>query len=434
MAGKRTGGGLPNGTIRRVARRSTIWGALDARRTAERDIQFDRFVRPRGPGGAIVSGPAGGQERYVSNPMGRTFKPGATVPTGSSSGEEGEFVIAGPPGGRRGSRPASKATRPYATFVAQQANQYAFGSQDDTFLALLYSDATYLSLRGTTPAGGWTLTGCILSDESETVGDGSAMMRDGSTVYVWDVEGDATYSYSAPSGWRVLTPLYYQNGALYWFEGEDVVDEVTDSFDIRLRTAETDLTSESTISTVTLDVAGAQTALGGSTIEYFLDTEEYAASLAVDSDGAVVYFGVRPQDGNGERTDVWKIQFRFLLAGGAPSTREWSSPERSSFVAATLGGSSFALAQLDPDNEYAVLSKADNASTAADFYWPENSLDGIAIASFNVGPNGSTLQVYSGPVDRSIYRGSASGTLAASNVQAFDSAPNYPSFMYYYGA
>lgn len=443
MAGRRTGGGVPNGTIRRVSRRSTIWGALDARRTAEQDIQYDRFVRPRGLGGAIVTGPSGGQERYVSNPMGRTFRPGSTVPLGSSSGEGGEFVIAGPPGGRRGSRPASRAVRPYATFVPSASNQYAFGSDGlGSMLALLYSDGTYVSTRATETEVSGDFVGCILSDSSEIVGDGSALMFDssGSTLRVWDVVGEAVYSYTVPSGWTNPTHPYYQNGYLYWCEFEDITPADVGSgeatFDYRLRRSATDLSSVTTVLTVTSANANSY----GLPFTAYQEPAKPIA-FAVDEDGAVLYLEVIVTEITNHEITEWEgLQVRFDLAGSA-ANRAFTTPEMavngSGYIgmqhhSVTVGGASFAIAAKDT-GVASIVAKADNASAGPTDLWGATDLDGRYVSALSIGTGGLVLQVHDAP-NGLILRGAASPpAVVASTIDPFDGT-NFPLAMFYFGA
>jgi hypothetical protein len=145
----------------------------------------------------------------------------------------------------------------------------------------------------------------------------------------------------------------------------------------------------------------------------------------------VVYFQCRPQDGNGERTDLWKIQFRFLLVGGAPTVRQWSDPETVEFYGATIGTSSFALAYWNaspPD----IYSKSDDATAAAAILWTTGTLSSIGIGAFNVGTGGSVLQVHSFATS-TLVRGVGTGAVITTSIDAFDTTPNYPTAMFYYG-
>jgi hypothetical protein len=431
MAGKRTGGGTPQGTVGRVARRGTIWGALDNRRTAEQDVREIKFVRPRGSSGAIIVNPGGGQEGYAANLLGKTLRPGTTALALSKSGEGGDNIIPASAVGRKGAIPATPSRRPYATPAAATPNQYAFGVDGlGSMLAMLYSDASYLSTRATTAELTGNPCGCILTDSSEVVGVGSLLFVGSTALYVWDVEGATVYSYAVPGGWTNPTNLYYQNGFLYWVEFEDIpaggIGSGDSTFDYRLRRANTDLTSVTTITTATSPDA---TDYGPPYNIY--DSDPMVWAFAVDADGAILYIGVALSEStNYEDASEVGLQVRFALAGGAPSVREWSASELGGgtladgvglggYHCATIGGLSFAIE--------AIYAKADDASGAASSLWPSVS---VTRESFNVGTGGSVLQVYG---SRTLLRGVASGTLITDAVEAFDSTPTYPFAMYYFG-
>lgn len=413
-------------TVRGLRNRRSIRADLDARRFQEADLRVGEMVQPFGKGFFLVKNPGGSTPFIVKDQTGgRTFAAGSKVTLGSNTGSYGEAVFGGALAGKEGGGTVQRSRRRRGTPTAD-ANQYAFGDNGDTFSALLYSDGSFVALRGTSLAISTSPVGCIVSDSSGFVGDGSMLGVSGNTMQVWDVEESVVYSLSAASGWILLAGPYYQNGKIYYVEGEEIEDGVTDSFHVRLRSAATDLTGSVTIQTVTRDVAGAQADLGGSTIEYFLGSEGYSAGLAVDSDGAVVYFSVRPQDGNGERTDVWQTQFRFLLADGTTTSREWSSPETTNIRAATLSGTSFVLVSLD---DLEVYSKSDDASSGATIYWSAGSLDSSGFAALSVGGGGTVVQVHSDGGAGWIIRDQA---VVASAVDAFDDAPTYPRAMFYF--
>lgn len=82
--------------------RENIRRELDKRRSSEADINYRHYVRPHGSRGIhVVKASVDGREYFVSGP-GRTFQPGTVVPTGSNTGNQGEFIVTDPPPGRRG--------------------------------------------------------------------------------------------------------------------------------------------------------------------------------------------------------------------------------------------------------------------------------------------------------------------------------------------
>lgn len=419
-------------TIRGLLNRRSQRALLDTRAQQEADILTAPMVGPFGKGFHTLHTPAG-TEYVVGDASGITFAPNAQVMVANPGGLGNRAVLGGAPANKKGGAARSRNPRRRGTPVLE-SNQYAFGYDGlGSMMAMLYADGTYVSTRATEVEVSGSYTGCILTDSSLLVGDGSLLMLDGNTLKVWDVEGSAFYSYTAPGGWLMLTAPYYQNGKLYWIECEDFPDMVTDSYDMRLRMASTDFTSPSTITTVTRTIADAQAELGGSTLEYFMyggGRPDVSAGIAVGEDGAVVYYRDRPQDGNGERTDLWQTQFRFALAGGAPSSRIWSDPEGVDFISATIGTTSFVLAYWNsspPD----IYSKSDDASVAASILWPTGQLSSIGIGAFNVGTGGSVLQVHSYGAS-TIVRGVSSGAVITTSIDAFDGT-NSPNALFYYG-
>lgn len=424
-------------TVRGLLNRRNQRAILDTRWQQEADIYTGPMAGAFGKGGHILHTPSG-TPYYVADASGRTFRPGAQVMVADPEGLGDRAVLGGAPANKKGGAARTRSPRRRGV-VQAESNQYAFGTDGlGSMLALLYSDGIYVSTRATDTEVGGSYSGCVLSDSSTLVGDGSLLMKDGDTLKVWDVEGAVFYTYTAPSGWLALTPPYYQNGLLYWVECEDFPDFTTVDFDVRLRSAATDLTGVSTITTTNLTIAAAQSDLGGSVIEYFAHTggvPDVGAGILVDADGAVVYFFCRPQDGNGERTDYWNLQFRFALAGGAPSYRLWSAPEGTEFSGVTVGATSFAFFISRADLGYlpAVMSKADNASAAAADYWDTSTLTTSGASSISIGTGGSVIQVHSSADSGYLIRGVASGTVITTSIDAFDATPNYPTAMFYYG-
>jgi hypothetical protein len=440
MAGKRTGGGTPQGTVGRVARRGTIWGALDNRRTAEQDVREIKFVRPRGSSGAIIVNPGGGQEGYAANLLGKTLRPGTTALALSKSGEGGDNIIPASAVGRKGAIPATPSRRPYATPAAATPNQYAFGDDGVDLYAMLYADGTYVSTRATIPTitlFGATACGCLITDASEIVGDGSLLMTGSGDHYVWDVENAATYTYAVPAGWKNPTNLYYQNGYLYWVEIEDIptggvgVGDAT--FDYRLRRSATDLSSVTTVLTVTS--ANANTY--GAPYTIYEDAPTPIA-FAVDEDGAVLYMGFLVSESTNHEIAEWHgLQVRFALSGSA-ANRAFFAPEMAvdgfgtpvgPHHAVTVGGASYAIAAVD-NGVSSIVSKGDDASAGPSNLWGASDLDDVLVAALSVGSGGSVIQAHSAA--GIIVRGIASGVVIASSVDAFDGT-NSPSSMFYFG-
>lgn len=422
-------------TIRGLLKRRSERAMLDARRTQEADLRSAEYVAPFGRGFHKVKNPGGATEFIVADQTGgRTFSPGSAVLLGSETGFPGEAILGGAPAGKKGGTSRTRSPRRRGT-PSLEANQYAFGQDGDSNLvAMLYSDGTYVSTRATLAPFGDTFTGCIITDSSSVVGDGSLLMRGSSGLYVWDVDGSATYSYSAPGGWLILTAAVYAAGSLYWVECEDFPNLTTVDFDLRLRKSATDLTNVVTVRTVNLTIADAQSALGGSVIEYFqYDGTDVSrsAGIAADADGAVVYFQCRPQDGNGERRDSYRLQYRFPVNGDAPSSRAWDDPETVYFYGLAMASGSFALA-LWNSTPSDIYTKTDDATNAASVYWPTGSLDSYGIGAFSVGTGGQVLQVHSYAAS-TIVRGVSAGTVVTSSVEAFDAVPNYPAAMFYFG-
>lgn len=82
--------------------RTQLRRGLDRRRVSEADINYRVYVRPNGHRGLhVVRLQCNEEEMVVSGPK-KTFAPGSIVPTGSHTGNPGEFILTDPPPGRRG--------------------------------------------------------------------------------------------------------------------------------------------------------------------------------------------------------------------------------------------------------------------------------------------------------------------------------------------
>ena len=422
-------------SIRGLRNRRNLIGAIDAKSTQDADLSEGEIVNSFGTQFFSVTVPGNATPFIVANQTGgRSFAPGSKVILASFRGKPGQAVLGGAPAGKKGGTSTTRNTRRRGTAAADAAaNQYAFGYDGlGSSVASLYNDGTYISTRGTT-ASEHTVTGIILTDSSLLVGDGSALMRTGDTLYVWDVEGAATYSYAVPAGWVGATQLYYQNGFLYWCEMESVTGQTT--FDVRLRKADTDLGNVSTLSTYTSP--DAVTDYGVPWTQW--QTQAVALAFAVDADAAILYVESVVWD-EADANDWHGLQIRFLLSG-ANAFREFDTPElgvdglnplapAADFPCAT-GSAAFVICE-PIDGVQSVLSKDDDASTTATGLWNPTDLDGITVSAFNVGTLGSILQVHSA-VSGLILRGGGSGTIITSSIDAFDATPNYPSAMYFYG-
>lgn len=436
----RTHGPKTPRSIRGLRNRRNLSGALDAKSTQDADLSQGEMVSPFGKGFFSVKVPGVDTPFIVADQTGgRSFAPGTSVMLASYRGRPGQAVIGGAPAGKKGGVSSARNTRRRGTAAADQAaNQYAFGFSGSDMVAALYYDGTYLSTRASYAAPGtaW-FTGCIVVDSSVVVGDGSALMRDGDTLYVWDVDGAATYSYSVPAGWTNATQLYYQNGFLYWCEIEDVSNPAT--FDVRLRRADTDLANVSTLSTYTSPDASVD--YGGLPwLSWYTDSFPILPlAFAVDADAAILYVDGKIWD-EVEAQEWHGLQIRFLLSG-ATSYRAFDTPELgvdgvnpliplADFPCATLA-TTFAIAEPITSTQ-SVLSKDDDASTTAANLWGASDLDGNTVSAFGVGTGLATLQVHDA-VNGHIIRGIASGTVITTAIEAFDETPNYPSAMFYSG-
>lgn len=417
---------------RGLRNRRSLPGVLDARRMAEADLRAGEMVSPFGKGFFKVKNPGGATEYIVADQTGgRTFAPGSSVVLGSFTGLPGEVVIGGSPPGKKGGSSRTRSPRRRGT-AATPANQYAFGiAADGDLRAMLYADATYVSTLGTSAANGsCTVVDCILTDSSLVVGDGSVVLYDSAAEQhkVWDVDGNVTYSYSAPAGWSILSiyPRYY-DGAIYWVEYETGITGHLDATgQIRLRTAATDLTGESTIATATM------TATDEVGFDHFHEPFLHNAAVMVDADGAVVYAYADPEvTGHGTPSSPLRKQYRIALSGGATTSRYFDADtypivDVTATNYPTAGSPAGGFRLFDGTNVYSKLDDATNEATI--LYTP--SASGQA-ASINFSPAGTSLQFCHGTdsSDFHIYRNNA---LVASSVDFFDTTQGVTA-MFYFG-
>lgn len=389
------------------------------------------MAAPFGKGFHKLTTPAG-TEYTVGDASGMTFAPNAQVMVANPGGLGHRAVLGKAPPNRNGGAARTRNPRRRGTVVLD-ANQYAFGSDGVDMHAMLYSDGTYVSTRATATDVNGSYTGCILTDSSLIVGDGSLLMKDGDTLKVWDVEGAVFHTYSVPAGWLGSTTAYYQNGFLYWCEIEDVVGETT--FDVRLRKADTDFGNVSTLSTFTSPDAVADYGIPWVSWRQ----EALIDAFAVDADGAIFYIENRVTD-EADANEWHGLQVRFLLSG-SNSFREFTTPELGvdgvnlsaieALPCVTIGTTSFAIAQ-PIDGVQSVLSKADDASTSAANLWGASDLNSTVVSALSIGTGGSVLQVHSA-TSGNLLRGVGSGTVITSSIDAFDDVPNYPTALFYFG-
>lgn len=448
MGNSRHGGRKFRSIADAVNRRNTS-GVLNARRESEADIRQALYVGPDGRGYDQIQDQSTGEISSVRDLSGGlTMKPGSQVPIASFSGSHAEFRIGAPPGGGSKFGAPPRGYRPYGTVTpaveSAVANEYAFGnrSSDGALVAMLYADGTYLSERAADVSIQIGASGCILTDTSETVGDGSAILFDfdGQAHGVWDVEGTTSYSYSAPSGWILPSPAYFYNESLYWIELEEVTGADGDMTerDFRLRVADPDLDNVATIATITLDATDYDAAT-----THFDDDGRDSAFLSVDTDGVVAYVNMRPVDDNHEVLVWTNEQYRFLISTGSEVVRqiggglettgglvENSSLLFQSMFSGTKSGTSFLVA-VQVSSDIYVGAKTDDASSALATYWP--SISSRLIRSANMGLDGTTFQVYAFGDDATwLYRGTSSGVSVGGAVDPFDDTTP-PDTMFYFG-
>lgn len=420
-------------TVRGLLERRKPRGVMDTRWHQEADIVTAPMSSPFGKGFHELKSPAGTRYLVADQTGGRTFAPDTEVMVAVPQGLHNKAVLGGAPANKKGGATRTRSSRRRGTVVLD-ANQYAFGVDGlGSMLAMLYSDGTYVSTRATETEVGGSHTGCILTDSSLLVGDGSLLLKDGDTLKVWDVEGAIFYTYSVPGGWLGSSPPYYQNGFLYWCEIEDVVGETT--FDVRLRKSDTDFGNVSTLSTFTSPDAVAD--YGVPWLSWRQEAQILA--FAVDADGAICYTENRVTD-EADANEWHGLQIRFLLSG-SNSFREFTTPELgvdgtnllggNPLPCVTIGTTSFAIAQ-PIDGVQSVLSKADDASTPAANLWGASDLDSTVVSALSVGTGGSVVQVHS-TASGNLLRGVGSGTVITSAIDAFDAVPNYPTAMFYFG-
>lgn len=421
-------------SIRGLRERRSLRGLLDTRRMAEADLRVVEYVGAFGKGFHIVKNPGGGESYIVADQTGgRTFAPGTSILLGSPTGLPGEAVLGGAPAGKKGGRSTTHNPRRRGT-AATPTNQYAFGiNSTSELVALLYADGVYVSTRDSIPEPTETVCGIILTDPLAIVGDGSALLSDGTTTHkVWDVDGLTTYSYTAPGGWALKGfPTFYA-GAVYWIEYETgITGHVDGNMNMRLRTADASLASATTVSTIALDATDYD--YGNGVDHYHADSFESAVVMA-DADGAVVYARVRHHE-PGHSVSQWQhYQFRITLSSGAEAHREYfadtyhlASISANWCPVGTLAAGSF-VSMVDSLTE--VYAKTDDASAQATLLY---TALGSQAAALNVGPNGSTVQAYTQDGSNEAFWIYRSGSLVTATVQPYDGV-NYPLQMFYYGA
>lgn len=440
MMGNSRHGGRKFRSIREAMDRRTVEGAKNARREAEADIRRASYVGPEGRGYDLVEDFVTG-EQYVVKDLsgGRSMKPGSEVPIGGYSGSAAMFRLGSPAGGGSKFGAPSRGRRRYSTVeAAEEANQYAFGS--GSTVAMLYNDGTFLSTRQTRIEDDLdTVCACILTDPSELVGDGSAITTSHQT---WDVESDTVYSYTIPSGWNQRGNPYYRAGKIYWIESSDIEEPVgpppitgSETFQFRLRRANTDWTSDETLATVTLTATDF-----GVPWTYWMQEvdDDEAQSVFVDDDAAVIYVNQRLGEPNGEGIEYAKLQYRITLSGTVSGSREYDTPDEPPLsTGATISGSSFLVltyAGSDPSSVQ-LCSKGDNFSAGLSDLGSPFQIDSEATTALSASINAaaSTFQVYGAAGEaRYIARGTTSLTLVTDEVDDFTPGTK-PYSMFYFG-
>jgi hypothetical protein len=261
------------------------------------------------------------------------------------------------------------------------------------------------------------------------VGDGSALLSDGSTTHkVWDVESAVVYSYSAPSGWALESYPTSYGGYVYWVEYETgITGHLDGNMNMRLRVADGSLASASTVSTIALDATEYY-----ATDHYHADSF-HSSTVMVDADGAVVYALVFAFSAGHGISPTQYFQFRINLSSGAESHRDFSADTypmadvSSNFCpVAGLAAGGF-VGMLDSSTE--VYSKTDDASAQATLLY---TALGTQSAAINVAPNGTTVQAYTQDGTNEAFWIYRNGALVTATVEPFDGV-NYPLQMFYYG-
>lgn len=156
-------------------------------------------------------------------------------------------------------RPARPFVAARLLTVTQGSDGYGFSRSGDTIYAFSYAGAAYVAQRGTVDATSWPLwrtsytstgggvtgTGIILTDSQSLVGDGSLVfVGDDDVLVTWDVEGNATYTRTAATGYHVGSCVY-DSGYLYWTEVEDSPHGGGRYFNVRLMRGRTTFASTS---------------------------------------------------------------------------------------------------------------------------------------------------------------------------------------------
>lgn len=306
-------------TIGGVGRRRSMRGMIDSKVNGSADIRPVNYELPVGRGGAMVSNPGSGERYYVSNPMGQTFKPGATVPAGSYSGGPIEFLLVGPPAGPKGASLGGSVRRgSYRTGVAPPVDTPNFiavaWAGIDNAIACYYLDGTYLSTIATSSE--FTVfsssTSVALVGGRYVVALSDRGTEDG-YIRSWDLQTGTVSSYQVPTGYIVDWTPAESGGFLYWVEAESDVRNEYPNFKqyFRLVKSDLDLANSSVVSTIEASVV-----LG-------VNGHGYGPGLAALNSTAMVGFGIfSNQDGMFDQ----RVNYRFPLSGGAATTSYTSTP------------------------------------------------------------------------------------------------------------
>lgn len=281
--------GIPQRPGQASRRDSRAIRERDREKTA--DIREAVHIRPLGPRHALVRNRRDGTAYRVENPTGRTFSRDAIVKLGSNTGHPKEFIIGGAPAkAGRAAAPPSRVTRiaPYVASVGT-ARYFAFFVEGGLVAAIYSSAGEWMEDRGTlgsagteTPDGGNAI--CIATDSAELVGAGALAWRsDVDELTVWDVAGEAEYSYTTTQG-DTLSPPVYHDGWLYWLEAP-TENTVNFHVDLWLMQGRCDLTSVSVLEAFDLTTANAEIVEIGS--HRIAVTESHVLGSVTAQDGAL---------------------------------------------------------------------------------------------------------------------------------------------------
>lgn len=266
--------------------------------------------------------------------------------------------------------------------------------------AALYVDGTFVSYRPNGSSGGPTIPeapSLIHEDSEAIVGPGSIAFRVDSThLAVWDVDGDATYSYEVPAGY-VTTPPIYADGFLWWIEREAVQHGSTGTHKtwFRLRKARTDLDT---------DLATVQSYEAAHYVG-FSALWELPAGLALTTDAAIAQNNWVDEAAGEVRDD---FQVRLERDGTGATDNGWPAIGPGTIVdrwvfntapplplgAAAAATSTGLLAEL-----------ADDAEASPEAFWSGSEWELGASANLSLSADGSEGAVYAGS---SLVRGPAS--------------------------